>query len=78
MSSAGIPLSADTAVTTVTPTVHRSDTKRQRMNSGTLVLNLILSVKPYIILYTSQITYGKSFVPPANPRTQPSNDADPA
>ena len=49
MSSAGIPVSADIAVTTDTPTVQRSATPSVRKNSGRLVVK-IRSVKPYIIL----------------------------
>ena len=49
MSSAGIPLRDESAVYTVTPTVHKSATNRTRMKRGTLVAN-DTSVKPYIIL----------------------------
>ena len=48
ISSAGMPVSADIAVTTVTPTVQRSDTPIERMKSGMLVAKS-RSVKPYII-----------------------------
>ena len=54
-----------------------SDTARTRIKSGTLTLNVI-GAKPYIILYASQITHGKSLVPPRYPNVQPNIAAEPA
>ena len=48
MSSAGMPVRADIAVTTETPTVQISATPSAMMNSSVLLLN-DSSVKPYII-----------------------------
>ena len=48
MSSAGMPVSADIAVTTDTPTVQIRATPRDNINKGTLVANSNV-VKPYII-----------------------------
>ena len=63
MSSAGIPVSSDMQVMTVTPTVQISENTNAMMNISVLLLNST-SAKPYIILYTSQMTHGKSLMPP--------------
>ena len=63
MSSAGIPLSSDTQVKTVTPTVQMSAKTNDMTNISTEFLK-DTSAKPYIILYTSQMTHGNSFIPP--------------